>query len=296
MLAIEAVIAASDTRARMQAGRQWAGFIVVAALLALVTPNGIETYLLPWRLLNMHFATSVLIEWQSPDFSTFQPLEIWLIGALLAAAGMGLRLPWTRALMIALLIHFALTHARNGELLGFGAPLLAARAIAAQLGGRLQPVDLRAAAATSANPAGRLLAGAAVLAIALIAAAFPLQPRDGYMPVAAVQAVKDRGIEGPVLNAFSFGGYLIFSGIPTFIDGRADMFGDVFFEREHRAVTLQSDELPKLLEEYRIAWTIFPPQSRAAGALDRLPGWQRFYTDDVAAVHIRTAAAPKPPR
>ena len=31
-----------------------------------------------------------------------------------------------------------------------------------------------------------------------------------------------------MLNAYSFGGYLIYAGVKPFIDGRADMFGGEF--------------------------------------------------------------------
>ena len=35
-------------------------------------------------------------------------------------------------------------------------------------------------------------------------------------------------MNGPVLNDYDFGGYLIFRGIPTFIDGRTLFFGKQF--------------------------------------------------------------------
>jgi hypothetical protein len=37
-------------------------------------------------------------------------------------------------------------------------------------------------------------------------------------------------------------------------------------------------------------WTLLPPNSPAIWVLDNLPGWQRFYADDVAVVHRRIAA------
>ena len=96
-------------------------------------------------------------------------------------------------------------------------------------------------------------------------------------------------IAGPVLNEYRFGGYLIFAGVPTFVDGRADMFGDAFIEREHKAINLRSDGLPALLEQYKIGGTLMPAGSRAAVLLDHLAGWRRLYADDIAVVHVRTA-------
>ena len=67
--------------------------------------------------------------------------------------------------------------------------------------------------------------------------------------------------------------------------------------RYHRATTGQDpDDLSRLLAQYRIGVTLFPPASPAVAALDRLPGWRRTYADDIAVVHERvrqlSAAAP----
>ena len=43
----------------------------------------------------------------------------------------------------------------------------------------------------------------------------------------------------------------------------------------------------RLLDEYRIGATLLAPKAPAAALLDRSPGWQRFYSDDVAVVHVR---------
>ena len=94
-------------------------------------------------------------------------------------------------------------------------------------------------------------------------------------------------IEGAVLNDYGFGGYLIFSGRRPFIDGRAELYGDAFIRRYTEAVLLTSDDLPEILRQYRIAWTLLEPSRPAVRLLDRLPGWRRLYADDVAVVHAR---------
>jgi hypothetical protein len=108
-----------------------------------------------------------------------------------------------------------------------------------------------------------------------------------------VHAAIESRVSGPVLNEYRFGGYLIFAGIPTFVDGRADMFGDAFIERENKAITLIDDDLPALLHHYKIGWTLMPAGSRAAILLDHLAGWRRLYADDIAVVHVR-AETPQP--
>ena len=79
----------------------------------------------------------------------------------------------------------------------------------------------------------------------------------------------------------------MFVGIPTFIDGRADLFGDEFLARNAAASAGIGEALPGLLDHYAIAWTLFEPSSAAVAVLDHLPGWQRVYTDDYAVVHRR---------
>ena len=43
----------------------------------------------------------------------------------------------------------------------------------------------------------------------------------------------------------------------------------------------------RLLDEYKIDTTLLFPSTQAVGLLDRLPGWDRIYADDVAVVHVR---------
>jgi len=87
-------------------------------------------------------------------------------------------------------------------------------------------------------------------------------------------------LTGPVFNDYEFGGYLIFSGIAPFVDGRTDVYGDAFLKR---AAT--PNELPALLEQYAVAWTLLDPSDARTALLDHLPGWRQVYGDDIAVVH-----------
>jgi hypothetical protein len=63
----------------------------------------------------------------------------------------------------------------------------------------------------------------------------------------------------------------------------------------HRAIMLQDFEgFLALLEKHRIGATLLSPAAPAIGLLDRLPGWRRLYSDDIAVVHIRETPAPLP--
>ena len=100
-------------------------------------------------------------------------------------------------------------------------------------------------------------------------------------PISALAAVPPDLRARPVLNRYGFGGYLIWSGVRPFIDGRADMYGGT----QRPAATAGSrPACPSLryetLRRYRVDWTIFAPDERDyAAALDRTPGWRRLHTD-----------------
>ena len=117
LLAGEAILLAADGRARLRALRGWGLFGALAVAAALVTPFGLDGLLLPFKLATMS-TLGLISEWQSPNFQQPQPLELWLVAVLFAALSLGWRLPPTRVLMLLLLLHMALRHARYGELLG----------------------------------------------------------------------------------------------------------------------------------------------------------------------------------
>ena len=299
LFAGEAVIAAPDKKARLREVRRWGLFCALAFAAALATPYGISGVLQPLKLLHMHYALSVISEWQSPNFEQYQPLELWILLVFGTALARGWRLPVTRLLMVLFLLHMALSHARNVELLGLLAPLLAAPALGAQLAGagsRLLsfPRFDRAltALAEPASAAGRALAACLVLVISVaLLLPHPIdRDKDKVTPAAALAAVEAHGVTGPVFNGYDFGGYLIFRGIKTFIDGRADFYGDRFLKRYIDAVDLRKDSLPRILAEYGITWTLLPPNAPAVVFLKHLPGWRQLYADKTAVVDVRTDA------
>lgn len=293
LLAGEAVLTAADWRARLAAGRAWALFGIVSVVAAAITPFGVAGLLLPFRLMQMKFALSVLVEWRSPNFQTFEPLELWIMLFLFAALSLGWRLPWTRAAMLLLLLHMALQHGRFGELLGLVAPLLLAPALARQIEARSHQgpaTRLDHVMGELARPAGLgAVALASILVLGVTAAIPPglIQPAAASTPAAAVATAEAHHVTGPVLNSYRFGDYLIFSGIKPFIDGRAELYGDAFIERYVDAVSLTGDKLLQLLRQYHIAWTLLSPESPAVALLAHLPGWKRLYADPIAVVYVR---------
>jgi hypothetical protein len=294
LFAGEALLNTNDRRAVRSVIIGWGLFGVLSLAAVFITPNAVSGALLPLVMMRMKLALSLISEWQSPNFQHPQPLEIWLMLLLFGALFLGLTAPIERVVMLLVLLHLALLHQRHALLLGLVTPLLFAPSLGRQLPG--QPEKLIWSrlkgyfTATSLNLTQ--MAGVAV-ALVLAVAVTALQ-RDGlrgaarFTPVAALTAVQVHQIAGPVFNDLNFGGYLIFSGVPTFIDGRVDVYGDDFIRRY-----LRPEELPGLLSQYNVSWTLLGSTHPDVAVLDHLPGWRRFYADTTAVVHVReTPASP----
>jgi hypothetical protein len=278
--ALEALIAAPPAR-RLAAARDWALFGLASLAAALLTPFGIEGLLFPIRLLQASELANVT-EWRPENFAQPGPMEFALLGLLGFAVLKPLRLTPIRAALLLGLVHMSLQHARHQMLLAIFAPMLLAGPIAAAL-------DARAKASAPRLPRGFAL-GALALAVVITAArlALPIARGDSASaPMTALAAVPADLRAKPVLNAYSFGGYLIHEGVRPFIDGRADMFGDAFMGRYARLQDGDLEALAETLKHYDIAWTIFAPSQRIVAELDREPGWRRLYADRFAVVQAR---------
>lgn len=301
--AIEGSINARQKNETLVAVKSWTLFVGLALTSALLTPHGIKGILFTVHMLSVSYGLDIIGEWQSPNFHTFQPLEVWLLLGLAVTLHQGLRLPVMRLVLLLGLLHLALKHVRHIELLGLLMPLFLATPLARQwrerasAGHQLLKVDLffqTLAAPARYRTVVLTMAGLTLITLLFSQHNTPL-PKEEITPSSALQAVRQANLTGPVLNEYSFGGYLVYAGIPPFIDGRADMYGDDFLSEYTGAVYLKKpDSLPKLLNKYGIEWTLMPPTSPTVALLDHLPEWHRLYADKIAVVHVRNTVPPAP--
>lgn len=262
---------------------RWLPFTALAVGASCLTPYGPEPLLIPLTTLGLGPALAWISEWRPQDFSHVGGFELLLLGGIFALAR-GVTLPVVRALVVIGLLHFALAQVRNADLLAMLAPLYLAAPLGRKFGGPTG--DDKAGSSRGLN----LAALGVFIAISGAALARDLRPAPSITPQAAIAAA-NLAKTGPVLNDYSFGGYLIFAGIPTFIDGRGELYGGPFIDRYNRAIALVDlADFLKLLDEYNIGATLLAPRTPATAMLDRLPQWQRVYSDDVAVVHKRRDA------
>jgi hypothetical protein len=294
-LALDAVLLCPPGQRRMAALR-WAGFVGLAVAAAMMTPSGWKGIWYTVEVMRMTVALDVIDEWRSPDFHQPQMLEFWMMLVLAISCAGRVRLPWLRLFLVLGLTHLALKHQRNVAVLGLLTPFLMAAPLAHQwratagVGRDAEKLDRVFRALAEPAQRGAMVVGA-LLAALLVGTAMQssrFAPVAERSPEAAVQAAVRAGVIGPVLNSYNFGGYLIYSGVPVFMDGRADMYGDALLKRYIDALSLhEPEDLPRLLEDYRIGWTLLEPHTPALALLDRLPGWRRIHADGVAVVHVR---------
>ena len=269
----------------------WLKFAVAAVVVACLTPYGPESMLVTFRIFNLGSVLSAIQEWSSPDFHEQFVQEGALLLALFAAFSFGLKLPFVRLVVVLGLLHLYLKYARNGELLATLAPLMLAPILARQWP-VLAPDDSSPRVMAVGHPAGRwavaiVLLGAALFGLGM-ARYGALKPPAEAMPSAAFAFVRDARLEGPVFNDYDFGGALIQAGIPTFIDGRGELYGGDFIKHYVEALGLRGDEsLEQVLDRHAIQWTFLRKDRPANRLLEHLPGWRRAYGDDVATIFVR---------
>jgi hypothetical protein len=295
-LALEAFMAARRTLSHAQYRKvveRWIIFAAAAVLCTLLNPVGYHALLFPFHMLAMKSLLALLGEWRSPDFGQPQVLTVWLLALLALALSGRLKLPWIRGTLLLGLLYMALQHQRNISLLGLISPFILAGPLAAQsaVSGPDDNVIDRTFRAL-AQPASWLAVSIGVI-VSAVASAIIL--RDAHLeparfaPARAVDALLTSGSHGPILNDYNFGGYLIFRGIPVYVDGRGDMYGGKFVSDNFDIMNLARPGFEELLEKQHIQATLLAVDTPAVRLLDHLPGWTRAYADDVAVVHVRRA-------
>ncbi len=268
---------------------RWAAFGFAALAASCVTPYGWNALLASRKILSLGSALPLISEWRPADFGSVGVFELTLLAGIGLALYRGVRLPPMRIALLLGLLHMALSQSRAAEMLALIAPLLLAEPLARQIGGADVSVSRD-------NPPlrGALFAGVMVALVAgtvAYASVHRYEPKMRGTPVAAVAELKRLNL-ARVFNDYDFGGYLIASGVLTFIDGRTELFGEKFFVDHNNASGLMAPEnLFRLLDAYKIEATFMRTQSAATKLLDHIDGWQKVYSDNIATIYLRKPGA-----
>jgi len=219
------------------------------------------------------------------DIGTPNPVTICVFAGAAYVLYSGFKLPPLRIAVLLALIYETFAHIRYVDVLALVAPFF----IAGPLSQHLSWPQLQQGRKVIVIPPARkaFVAAIAALVIATVVIVATTDHTPPGAPRVAVEKLKELQANR-VLNDYYFCGYLIFQGIPTFIDSRAELYGSAFLTRYRRAVWLEDlADFVRLLDEYKIDATLLFPSTQSVGLLDRLPEWERIYADDVAVVHVR---------
>ena len=231
-------------------------------------------------------------------------MEAILLIALYLVLARGVKLPLMRVLIVVGLMHMFLRHVRNAELLATLAPLAIAPVLARQWPAMRRDPEGKGAVRLlrrTGRPqhAGARLDAGAVYTVGLVRFA-GIRPPEETMPTAALEFVREAGLtKGHVLNHYGYGGYLISAGIPTFIDGRGELFGGEFIKKYVDAIHLRGEEPEPAGEHARaLGHSLDAAAQGAAGQqaarppAGLAPGLCRRQGDDLRARALATPYAP----
>jgi hypothetical protein len=234
-------------------------------------------------------ALASIDEWRAPDFQN-DPFHLGsIVGLFAIIIYFGIRLRGPRLLTLLLVTVFALEHKRGLGLFALVAPLVLVRPLR-------ECIPWTSVQDQTFDPVIRLVkkhAGIIIVSCIMIVAIVGIsmwtfgpriQPPDLRAPKEALAFAKRAGVEGNILNSYGFGGYLIFEGIPTFVDGRVELYGNRFLERYFSAMKLfNSEDAAQLLKQYNIQWALLQPGEPIIYLL-KTNGWVQLYADRSAIV------------
>jgi hypothetical protein len=264
---------------------RWIAFGICAMAACCVTPYGWGSVLASRKILELGELLHLIFEWMPANFSVFSLFEACVLALIAGTLFCGVKLSPPRIVLVLGLFHMALSHVRNIEIFALLMPLVVVTPVASQFG-------LQAARFVKTSfPVASIATMVAILGISTwaFAANHKFSLPANQSPAAAVEVLKEKNPRH-ILNDLPFGGYLISQGLPVFIDGRAELYGERFEMAYYRALELKDVNLfLDTLKSYDIDAVLLTPSTPAAGLLDHLDGWQRVYSDETAVLHIRTA-------
>ncbi len=272
---------------------RWLGFLALCPLAAMIHPYGYEAI---WStiVIAKSEALPYIMEWRAFSAQEDVLVELALLALFAGALTGRVRLKPVSIVFLCLLLHMYFTHVRFMYLLFMLAPIIGIAELAKELPAisfarwarRVENDRIEQAMARLAPQALIASAGLLVAAFAAAVSLADWSPQRSY-PAAAIAAARAQGVQGNVINDYSFGGALIYERIPTFVDGRADrLFQDGFMHDIHESGLAGGEGVIRMqIEKYGIGWSLYPPADKRVVLLDKMEGWRRIYEDDFAVVH-----------
>jgi len=280
---------------RLRTAARWALFMAGAVAFACCTPYGYRSMIVTYQLFGGNEAVKYVTEWQPVTLEAFGINELSIFALLFLSLYFGVRVGFWRLVTILAAAYLMFSHIRFASLFAILLPLLTLAPLTGQFSFlrlasqlRSEPAFIIALSRTSRAlryPVSLGLIGGLVLFGACGPA---MAPKAKITPSGALDHIRARQLAGNMYNSYDFGGYLIFNGVKTFIDGRSDqLFQNGFMRRLYDVVERHPGDFGRLLDQYGITLALVTPDSPESQQLSRLFGWSRAYADDVSELYQR---------
>lgn len=283
LFGFEAVASASPPE-RPRVAVNWGLAILAAVAAAGATPYGYGSLLVSLKIVGAH-ELDALDEWKPMGFDLHGAYgAAFIVGslAILALARAG----WTRASPLLVCAALMVMHVRFIPLFAIVAAAAVATPIA-RLFPRFAKQSLARSAVTETAAVAALAAAGLATMMALLLGPKPV-PAPRVSPLAALEAARNWPVSGNVFNDYPLGGFLIFNGIKTFVDGRTELFLNGFLKKTWDAELGNNDSaFLTLLNDHHVTWALFVNGSEGAEKLGRAKNWKEIFQDKYAIVFVR---------
>jgi hypothetical protein len=275
-------------------GRRWTSserirleiVLLLCVLVIPITPYGTALALYPFTVASsLPVSLAYIAEWQPLPFddATGQFFLILFFGWVLLQ--LLFRFTWRLDEILLLLFGAAMACMHRRFLLLF-IPFFAAL---------LATAIARWAPDGDYTPRGsRLLINAAVMAVVAIGMVlwFPARAAmatsvANQFPVAALEHLRRHPAPAPLLNAYDFGGYMVWAGHDVFIDGRSELFEVAGVLADYTHITRLKPGALKVLDNYGIRSLLIHPDEPLATLLSSNPGWRNVYSDNRSTLYVK---------
>jgi len=273
----------------------------LGTLATLVSPYGIENWLVVLNALRVHAVRVVILDWEPLTRAmmiqwyaghlgiVFYLCVLGLIAAFAVSFVMqpaGGDLPL--AVVAAMMSIAAFLAVRNMPLAVIACSLPVARHWSLILQRRAKASENATAAARSGVNPWFAAAMAAFLVIAMGIFSNRITTEVPY-PAGAIGFMKAKGLAGNVLVDFNWAEYFMWHAPESkvFFDGRYDSVYPLEIVDQYLAFYFGKRDASKVLESYPHKFVLIPPSSAAYGVMTRAAGWKLIYHDQDSALFAR---------
>lgn len=270
---------------------------VLCIVAGLANPYGLELWATVADTLGHDWAQQHVAEWQPPDIRrpSWWPFAVYLAAGVASWAGPQ-REGKIRDLLIFLPAAFgALTSQRHIPLFAILTVPIVSANLSAWAGWTRRTTQ--SPGGTSRRTRFAALVASAALVVAIVTLRSPrvmayTQARmvERY-PVRAIDHLEEAGLTRlHGFHPYDWGGYLIFRGVPTLVDGRCVVFPEDLL-RQSTEILLAKGEWRAFFNKHDIGWALLPRGAPLSTVLDEAEEWTRAHRDDVAEVWVPARSA-----